>query len=159
MNNDLISRQWLMECVNEGWIKFETEKDENRFVHLVRDIAPSAQPEIIRCEDCKHRYSAIVSMSNDGNEGWRHECMKHKKEVTLNWFCANAERRTDERMNAKERQLWYWRKEMESCHRRMRVYKHGTEDYNHWKQRYESAVKTYNELSGMNLEVTDEQSD
>ena len=43
--NDLISRQWLMECVNEGWIKFDTEKDENRFIHLVRDIAPTAQPE------------------------------------------------------------------------------------------------------------------
>lgn len=56
-------------------------------------------------------------------------------------------------MNAKERQLWYWRKEMESCHRRMKVYKKGTEDYNHWKERYESAVKTFNELSGMNLEV------
>ena len=42
--DDLISRQWLMECVNEGWIKFDTEKDENRFIHLVRDMAPSAQP-------------------------------------------------------------------------------------------------------------------
>ena len=42
---DLISRQWLMECVNEGWIKFETEKDKNKFIHLVRDTAPSAQPE------------------------------------------------------------------------------------------------------------------
>lgn len=41
---DTISRQWLMECVNEGWIKFETEKDENKFIHLVRDTAPSAQP-------------------------------------------------------------------------------------------------------------------
>ena len=36
---DSISRQWLMECVNEGWIKFDTEKDENIFIHLVRDIA------------------------------------------------------------------------------------------------------------------------
>ena len=43
--DDNISRQWLMECVNEGWIKFDTEKDENRFMHLVRDIAPSVQPE------------------------------------------------------------------------------------------------------------------
>lgn len=34
-----------MECVNEGWIKFETEKDENLFIHLVRDIAPSIQHE------------------------------------------------------------------------------------------------------------------
>lgn len=44
--DDTISRQWLMECVNDGWIKFDTEKDENRFIHLVRDIAPSAQPTL-----------------------------------------------------------------------------------------------------------------
>ena len=43
--DDLISRQWLMECVEEGWIKFDTQEDENRFVHLIRDIAPSAQTE------------------------------------------------------------------------------------------------------------------
>lgn len=43
MNDDTISRQWLMECVEEGWIKFDTQEDENRFVHLIRDIAPSAQ--------------------------------------------------------------------------------------------------------------------
>ena len=36
-----------MECVDEGWIKFDTEQDENRFIHLVRDIAPSAQPRWI----------------------------------------------------------------------------------------------------------------
>ncbi len=42
--NDSISRQWLMKCVNERWIKFDTEKDENRFIHLVRDIAPFAEP-------------------------------------------------------------------------------------------------------------------
>ena len=45
MENDLISRQWLMECVDEGWIKFDTEKDANTYIHLVRDIAPSAHPE------------------------------------------------------------------------------------------------------------------
>jgi len=43
--DELISRKWLMECVDEGWIKFDTEKDKNTYVHLVRDIAPSAQPE------------------------------------------------------------------------------------------------------------------
>lgn len=45
--DDLISRKWLMECVDEGWIKFDTEKDTNTFIHLVREIAPSAQPEWI----------------------------------------------------------------------------------------------------------------
>ena len=54
--DDLISRQWLMECVDEGWIKFDTEKDENKFIHLVRDIAPSVQPEqaIKDCRNCKY---------------------------------------------------------------------------------------------------------
>lgn len=51
MENDLISRQWLMECVNEGWIEFDTEKDENRFIHLVRDIAPTAQPDLSSYSD------------------------------------------------------------------------------------------------------------
>lgn len=73
--NDYISRQWLMACVNEGWIKFDTEKDENRFIHLVRDIAPSAQPEQrwIPCNDrmpdedywtgANFQYSADVLMT------------------------------------------------------------------------------------------------
>lgn len=33
--DDSISRKWLMECVEEGWIKFDTQEDENRFVHLI----------------------------------------------------------------------------------------------------------------------------
>lgn len=41
--NDFISRKWLMECLEEGW--FDTEKDYNRMIHLVRDTAPSVQPE------------------------------------------------------------------------------------------------------------------
>ena len=83
--DDLISRQWLMECVNEGWIKFDTEKDENRFIHLVIDIAPSAQPEIIRCGECKH---------------WRedHTCGEHSlvSPMMEYEFCSRAERRHDE---------------------------------------------------------------
>ena len=43
MSDDLISRRWLMECIKEGWVKFETENDKNIFIHLVRDIAPSAE--------------------------------------------------------------------------------------------------------------------
>lgn len=51
-SEDVISRKWLMECVDEGWIKFDTEKDKNTYVHLVRDIAPSAQPEQRTCVNC-----------------------------------------------------------------------------------------------------------
>jgi len=54
-------------------------------------------------------------------------------------------------MTPRERQLWYWRKEMESYHRNMKVYRPDSEQYKHWKERYESAVRTFNELSGMDL--------
>ena len=58
-------------------------------------------------------------------------------------------------MTAKERQLWYRRKEMESYHRRMKVYREGAEEYRHWKERYDSAVKTYQQLSGDELQTSD----
>ena len=51
----------------------------------------------------------------------------------------------------KERQLWYWRKEMESYHRCMSMYPKGDERRKLWYERYVSAIRTYNELSGMNL--------
>ena len=56
-------------------------------------------------------------------------------------------------MTARERQLWYWKKEMESCHRKMKIYSPDSKPYKHWKELYESAVRTFNELSGMNLKV------
>ena len=71
--DDLISRKWLMECVNEGWIKFDTEKDKNTYVHLVRDIAPSAEPltaYVISDED------GNIKCSNCGGlECWGNYCM------------------------------------------------------------------------------------
>ena len=80
--DDLISRQWLMECVNEGWIKFDTEKDENRFIHLVRDIALSVQPEIIRCKDCKWKQGS--------------ECVRFADVRPFpDDFCSRAERREE----------------------------------------------------------------
>lgn len=54
-----INRQWLMECVNEGWIKFDTEKDKNRFIHLVRDMAPPVTPRSNPEEQCINRQEAI----------------------------------------------------------------------------------------------------
>ena len=42
---DAVSRKWLLEGVEEEWIKFDTEEDYNRYIHLVRDIAPSVMPE------------------------------------------------------------------------------------------------------------------
>lgn len=49
-------------------------------------ILPSAQPEIIRCKDCKHgMYDMMCKFY------WCHG-MAH----SANWFCADGERRTDE---------------------------------------------------------------
>ena len=73
---DLISRKWLMECVNEGWIEFDTQEDENRFVHLIRDIAPSAQQNCDGCKwsdaigygECHHCKRAFEDMYEKGEQ-------------------------------------------------------------------------------------------
>ena len=63
-NEDLISRKWLMECIEEGWVKFDTAKDCNRMMHLVRDIAPSVQPEQnAQDEDLISRKAAIEALA------------------------------------------------------------------------------------------------
>ena len=120
--DDLISRKWLVECVEEGWIKFDTEKDENEFIHLVRDIAPSAQPyseaelqkmqeleqaelqkayecgrasaqpEIVRCKGCKHWDK---TWTNDWAEGY-HYCPMVDGIRKVDFYCADAESREDE---------------------------------------------------------------
>ena len=83
---DLISRQWLMECVEEGWIKFDTEKDTNIYIHLIRDIAPSTDAvEVVRCKDCKHSKYAEPGMVYCplAVGGW----------VEEDWFCKGGERK------------------------------------------------------------------
>lgn len=40
--NDLISRSWLLD-VFEHFVPWDTEKDRNRAIHHVRELAPSAQ--------------------------------------------------------------------------------------------------------------------
>lgn len=102
--NDSISRQWLMECVNEGWIKFDTEKDENRFIHLVRDIAPSTDAiEVVRCKDCKHwmpydwMFSEVWrSVSKDDYSDDEIGCAYCDMNMHANDFCSRAERKNDE---------------------------------------------------------------
>ena len=42
--NDLISRKWLLDVV-ENIITWDTDRDRNLAIHHVRELAPSAQPE------------------------------------------------------------------------------------------------------------------
>lgn len=64
MNNDLFSRQVVVECV---YMALRTPPLKGAFtdtmslaVRMVNDLPP-AQPEIIYCKDCKHH--------------WTHKCM------------------------------------------------------------------------------------
>lgn len=81
---DAISRQWLMECVNEGWIKFDTEKDKNRFMHLIRDIAPPVTPQPKTGHWISH-------YDEDAKEGWWHECDRcHAERAFYTKFCPDC---------------------------------------------------------------------
>ena len=43
---DAVSRKWLIEAAEEGRIKFDRDGyNYNRYIHLVRDIAPSVTPK------------------------------------------------------------------------------------------------------------------
>ena len=83
MNDDLISRQAAIHACLDGWNKGYEE--------ILADIRalPSAQPEIIRCRDCKHRYDDIGG--SFCSFGVCVDCI-----VDPDFYCANAERGTDE---------------------------------------------------------------
>ena len=83
--NDLISRKWLMECVNEGWIKFDTEKDENIFIHLVRDIAPSAQLTYTDAEIQKMQDLESAEIEKAYQLGYEEGKKDGRQERTGNW--------------------------------------------------------------------------
>ena len=83
--NDLISRQAAIDAIRG-------EIEINGYSHVVDVLEqlPSAQPEIIRCGECKHCYI-------DGENVRFNVCeLNHNKVQSDDWFCADAERRTDE---------------------------------------------------------------
>ena len=85
MNDDLISRQAAIDAIRG-------EIEINGYSHVVDVLEqlPSAQPEIIRCGECKHCYI-------DGENVRFNVCeLNHNKVQSDDWFCADAERRTDE---------------------------------------------------------------
>lgn len=94
---DCISRQAAIDALTRKMVSIPTagEKDlmgdANRIraedISVIRRL-PSAQPEIIRCEDCKHwnRESICDGFCSE-------DCMRHDE----GFYCGNAERRTDER--------------------------------------------------------------
>ena len=110
---DLIERQAAIDALGEqpdsgDWMdewecgcRSQWEWDKEAIENL-----PSAQPEIIRCKDCKHR--PIATRADEGVLwGFSVEfpdeiCPFHCEDGWYNYYpkddfyCANAERRTDE---------------------------------------------------------------
>ena len=97
--NDLISRQaaidaieWHLRRADEIYLLTDTEKTMNHAFEIAASCVynlPSAQPEIIRCKDCKYH-----------DENWRSVSVRWLPCMAVrtgsNWFCGSAERRTDE---------------------------------------------------------------
>ena len=96
MNNDLISRQAAIDALGEkplAWTEGEYELGlQNQWQSDVDALngLPSAQPEIIRCKDCRYY--------QDNNNGYPHMNCKWDANETpdADDFCSGAERRTDD---------------------------------------------------------------
>ena len=94
--SDLIDRQELRRAMYQE--AFEKDSEDQRWdsgcwiryrmFERVVDSIPSAQPEIIRCKDCKHRE---VENGFCEGRGWPMQL------VPDDGFCDKRERRTDER--------------------------------------------------------------
>ena len=98
MSNDLISRQAVVDAIEQHktavlgdreWhegIAWGYATAHRHFVDVVKQL-PSAQPEIIRCKDCKHC---------EYPESEREWCKKgHLHGNAETWFCADGERKND----------------------------------------------------------------
>ena len=92
--SDLISRQAAIEEIKALYEWHDTVTEDRTIDHLKR-LPSTDVVEVVRCKDCKHRYSAVSNMTIDGNETWRHECLINRIPITLDWYCSDGERRTD----------------------------------------------------------------
>lgn len=81
--SDLVSRQAAIDAVNELTYPSSLLDVKRKLLYL-----PSAQPEIIKCRDCKHYIS--------GSDDVRY-CFNHDDDIL--WqdddFCSRAERREE----------------------------------------------------------------
>lgn len=90
--SDLISRQAAIDAA----IKADMENNSNvlsekraRVIDRHISAVPSAQPEIVRCKDCKHRDPEDKKCDCGHAILWQ---LPRQDD----WYCADAERRTDE---------------------------------------------------------------
>lgn len=96
MSNDLISRQAAIDEIDE-WIKAFQEnghKESSADARLIQDgiiQLPSAQPEIVRCGECKY-YQKVYGGLPLGEVG---HCICHSFETVPDWYCADGEKKEE----------------------------------------------------------------
>lgn len=94
--NDLVNKQ-INDIISRQEIKQKKVYSHERHEYVVPvaeiDWLPSAQPEIIRCKDCKHWKPQVKGVNGGGLGG----CNFHKANfVTGEGFCYWAERREED---------------------------------------------------------------
>lgn len=99
-DRDLISRKAAIDAIRAstskytGFMEMEMYTDDDAVEAI--EALPSAQPEIVRCKDCKH-YGCILYSGTQFEYGkcFGHEESDYTFEVKPDDFCSRAERRTD----------------------------------------------------------------
>ena len=99
MNDDMISRQAVLRIIQSlypgmprvPWLRKDWQERYEPYINTEKAIKtlPSVQPEIIRCKDCKHHDPEDKKCDSGHSIQWQ-------LPRDDNWFCADAERRTDE---------------------------------------------------------------
>lgn len=87
--SDLIDRQAAIDFIAAGHLCNPNEPrwSDNEIVNFLKS-RPSAQPEIIRCKDCKHRDPEDKKCDCGHDIVWN---LPRQDD----WYCADAERRHD----------------------------------------------------------------
>lgn len=97
--SDLIDRQAAIDAIQAAYIYTDGGEDKNAVwtnvgltnaLHIMQDL-PSAQPEIVRCEDCKNW---DTTWQNDWAKNY-HYCPLIDGTRNGDWYCADAERREE----------------------------------------------------------------
>lgn len=95
--NDLISRKAAIEAIEELTNRYFVRKAVLVIAQDTINNLPSAQPEIIRCKDCK--WYVIYQLKKDGTDDRRYKpsyCLSLSFHPNPKWFCADGERKEDE---------------------------------------------------------------
>ena len=97
--SDYISRQDAIDTVNRMMERIDTGDVIDYRDVLVEcfKVLPTADVvEVVRCKDCFYSkpYNAVWYLPLKENSLW---CSRYEVEKELNWFCADGERREDDK--------------------------------------------------------------